>query len=94
MLGNERMRKVAPHKKKDEYEKLREKLLEAIKQDPGIDDVTNISITVDAKGLLKNKKIELFGKVESEKDKTRAQEIVELNVEQGTTIENNLKIGS
>lgn len=58
---------------------LQEKVQEAIEEDPTIQDSSKISVTCTKGGLFKKAKIHLIGKVNSEKDRQRAEEIAVTN---------------
>ena len=70
---------------------LQKKLLNAIQQDAEITDPTNISVNVE-KQHGKTGKIELFGEVNNESDKSRAEEIVRKNTDHNIKVINSIKI--
>jgi hypothetical protein len=65
---------------------------EAIIQDPIIEDSDNVSVSFDDKGLGKGE-IHLIGKVGSEKQKQRAQELAEINSKDRVTVVNEIVVG-
>jgi len=69
-------------------------LQEAIIEDPELSDTTNISVKAEDEdeGETKESVIHLIGKVKNEKDKARAQEIVEKNTGREMEISNELKV--
>ncbi len=67
-------------------------LQEALIEDPELSDTTNISVKAEGEGETKEPVIHLIGKVKNEKDKARAQEIVEKNTGREMEISNELKV--
>ncbi len=68
-------------------------LQEAIIEDPEITDTTNISVKAKTDSSSKGPVIHLIGKVSSEADKARAQEIIEKNTRNEMKVTNELVVG-
>lgn len=67
-------------------------LQEAIIEDPELTDTTNISVKARDESGSKEPVIHLIGKVKSEADKARAQEIIEKNTRSEMKVANELKV--
>jgi len=72
-----------------DYEKV---VQEAIIHDPIIEDSDNVSVSFEDKGLGKAE-IHLIGKVGSEKQKQRAQELAETNTPDKIEVINEIAVG-
>ncbi len=75
-----------------EKEELEKNLMQALIDDPEIGDSTNITVNFDPFANSKKGKIELLGKVESELDKNRAEEIAKVNTKDEVEVLNNLNV--
>ncbi|MFW5711634.1 MAG: hypothetical protein ACOCXF_02360 [bacterium] len=67
-------------------------LQEAIIEDPELSDSTNISVKARDESGSKEPVIHLIGKVKSEADKARAQEIIEKNTRSEIKVVNELAV--
>jgi hypothetical protein len=76
-----------------EIQEIKKHLLEAIVEDPEIGRSTNIAVNVRAGAGGTDPEIELAGKVDSDKDKARAEEVVRINTRDEAEITNNLIAG-
>ena len=74
-------------------DEVKKNLLDAIVEDPEIGSSTNIAVNVHAGVVGADPEIELVGKVDSEKDKARAEEIARVNTGGEAAITNNLIAG-
>jgi hypothetical protein len=92
MRGNERFRSMANMGPEEGHKELHEKLLAALREDPELTDTTNISITIGDTALSGKKKIEIFGKLNNEREKSRAEEIIRLKTDKDSAIINNIKV--
>lgn len=72
---------------------IKQNLLEAIVEDPEIGHSTNITVDVRAGAEGSDPEIELVGKVDSEKDKARTEEVARVNTAGEASITNNLIVG-
>lgn len=72
-------------------EQLKRELLKAIVEDPEIDDSTNIGLDITHEKD-KVSEIAIVGAVSSERDRQRAQRIVEVNTHDEVAIRNELKV--
>lgn len=72
-----------------DYEKL---IQEAIIQDPKIKDSDHISVKMEKKGALKAGEIHLIGKVSSQEQKQRAEELAEINTPDNLTVVSELVV--
>ncbi|MFW5827641.1 MAG: hypothetical protein ACOCU4_06095 [Alkalispirochaeta sp.] len=72
---------------------IKQNLLEAIVEDPEIGHSTNITVNIRAGSQGSGPEIELVGKVDSEKDKARTEEVVRVNTAGEASITNNLILG-
>lgn len=75
-----------------EKEELEKNLMQALIDDPEIGDSTNITVNFDPFANSNKGKIELLGKVDSELDKNRAEEIAKVNTKNEVEILNNLNV--
>src|SRR6056297_715037 len=67
-------------------------LQEAIIEDPELSDSTNISVTGEKESGSKEAVIRLIGKVTSNSDRARAQEIIEKNTSNELKVANDLAV--
>ena len=67
-------------------------LQEAIIEDPELADTTNVSVKAEDESASKEAVLHLIGKVSSEADKARAQEIIEKNTSNEMKIANELTV--
>lgn len=74
-------------------EEIRENLLDAIVEDPETGRSTNIAVNVHAGMNGADPEIELAGKVDSDAEKVRAEEVVRVNTRNEAVITNNLIVG-
>jgi hypothetical protein len=79
---------VFTNTEKKENKELEKKLLEALVQDPEIENSTNISAVV--KKERGNRVVHLLGKVDTEKERLRAEELVKINTPEGHSIVNEI----
>ena len=75
----------------DEIEK---KLMDAIIEDPELDNTTNISVNIEEKGAFKDHLVHIIGKVKTKDDRDRVEEIVEKNTREEMKISNELVVES
>jgi hypothetical protein len=73
------------------YIRLEKRILKAIIEDPEIEDVTNVSAVVTEKG--RERIIQLIGRLSSEKEKQRAQELAESNSSRRFRVINDIIVG-
>jgi hypothetical protein len=73
-----------------DIKELRKELQSALNEDPLITDSTNISVDIQRDG--KKPHLPLIGKVQDQKEKQRAEEILTVNTRDNATISNDLKV--
>lgn len=87
VLDRDSYRRVEP-------EQLEKTLLQAIIDDPLIENASNISVSYRRKGMtVKDDQIHLIGKVASREEAKRAYDIVRSNTNGEIEIENELRVG-
>ena len=90
-MSNEKAAFVASMRDSGNREALEKKLREALIEDPEIQDATNLSATIEReKG---DTVARLLGKVKTELEKARAEELVRNNVPADVEIDNQLTVG-
>jgi hypothetical protein len=73
-------------------DEIEQKLMDAVIEDPELEDTTNISIDIEDKGAFKEHLVHIIGKVKTKDDKDRVQEIVEKNTRKELKISNELAV--
>lgn len=68
------------------------KLMDAVIEDPELEDTTNISVDIEEKGAFKDHLVHIIGKVKNNEDRDRVQEIVEKNTRKEMKISNELVV--
>lgn len=70
---------------------VRDEIYRFIQDDPTIRDASHVSVSVVKHGLLGKKEIELRGRVDTEMDKAKIDEIVQIN-SRGLEVVDNLRV--